>query len=112
MYAIRSYYDCKSSPNIKGYELDNFVIEQICNMSVGENTFYDQLLKTKNTLQLKRQETEKELNAIKKRLSQIGADIQNQIVNLRTAPEKIKQAIYVDIEKLNKEQEQYRNNFV
>ncbi len=97
---------CKSSPNIKGYELDNFVIEQICSMSVGKNAFFDQLLSTKNTLQLKTQETEKELTAIKKRLSQIEADIQNQIANLRTAPESIKQAIFEDIEKLNKEQEE------
>lgn len=97
---------CKSSPNIKGVELDNLVIEQICNMSVGRNAFYDQLVNTKNTLHLKTQETEKELTAIKKRLSQIEADIQNQISNLRTAPESIKQAIYQDIEKLNKEQEE------
>lgn len=97
---------CKSSPNIKGYELDNFVIEQICSMSVGKNAFFDQLISTKNTLQLKTQETEKELTAIKKRLSQIEADIQNQIANLRTAPESIKQAIFEDIEKLSKEQEE------
>jgi site-specific DNA recombinase len=101
--------NCKSSPNIKGYELDNFVIEQICNMGSGENTFYDQLLNTKNTLQLKTLETEKELNTLKKRLLQIETDIQNQISNLRTAPESIKQAIYEDIEMLNKEQEESQN---
>lgn len=95
---------CKSSPNIKGYELDSFVIKQICNMDAGKSAFYDQLLSTKNTLQLKAQETEKELSAVKKRLSQIEADIQNQISNLRTAPESIKPAIFKDIEKLAKEQ--------
>jgi len=97
---------CESSPNVKGYELDNFVIKQICNMSAGDNAFYSELLNTKNTLLLKSQETEKELNILEKRLSQIELDIQSQIANLRTAPESVKSAIYADIETLSKEQEE------
>ena len=111
---------CESSPNIKGYELDNFVVEQICNMSTGagrspsgellahasrENTFYDELLNTKSTLQLKTKETAEEELAIKKRLAQIEQDIQSQISNLRTAPEIVKSSIYADIETLTKEQD-------
>ena len=98
--------DCKDSKNVKGYEIDNFVIEQICAMSLGENEFYKELLNTKNTLMLKIQETEKELNELRKRLMQIENDIQNQIANLRTAPEGVKKAIYSDIEALGKEQEE------
>ncbi len=94
---------CESSPNIKGYEIDNFVIEQIFNMSLGENEFYHELLNTKNTLIPKSRETEKELNALKKRISQLDFEIQSQITNLRTAPESIKNAIYSDIETLSKE---------
>ena len=100
---------CISSPNIKGHELDSFVINQICNIGIWNNAFYDQLLSTKNTLQLNAQETEKELSAVKKRLLQIEADIQNQVSNLRTAPESIKPAIFKDIEKLGKEQAENQN---
>ncbi len=94
---------CESSPNVKGYELDNFVVEQICNMSSGDSTFYAELLNTKNTLLLKSRETEQEQMALKKRLSEIELDIQNQIRSLRSAPDSVKQAIYADIETLNKE---------
>jgi chaperonin cofactor prefoldin len=111
---------CENSPNIKGYELDNFVIEQICSMSTGagrspngellahasqENIFYEELFNTKNTLQLKSKETAAEELAIKKRLAQIEHDIQSQISNLRTAPEVVKPSIYTDIEALTKEQD-------
>jgi len=95
---------CEGSPNVKGYELDTFVIEQICNMSTGKSTFYEELLNTKNTLQLKSRETANEELALKKRLTQIEQDIQSQISNLRTAPEAVKPSIYADIEALTTEQ--------
>jgi len=101
--------DCQNSPNVKGFELDNFVIEQICSMSTGENAFYSELMNTKNILMIKSRETEKELNALRKRLSRIETDIQSQISNLRTAPDGVKQAIYADIEELNKEQEEKKS---
>ena len=95
---------CEGSPNVKGYELDTFVIEQICNMSTGKSTFYEELLNTKNTLRLKSRETANEELALKKRLTQIEQDIQSQISNLRTAPEAVKPSIYADIEALTTEQ--------
>ena len=97
---------CENSPNIKGQELDNFVVEQICSMGKGKNEFYDELLNTKGILLLKSQEAEKELTAAKKRLSRIELDIQSQVSNLRAAPEGIKQAIFADIQFLNKEFEE------
>ena len=97
---------CENSPNVKGYDIDNFVIEQICAMSSDDNTFYSELLNTKNTLLLKSQETEKEQHTIKRRLYEIEQDIQSQTVNLRTAPESIKQALYTDIEALHKERDE------
>ena len=97
---------CENSPNIKGQELDNFVVEQICSMGTGKNEFYDELLNTKGILLLKSQEAEKELTAAKKRLSRIELDIQSQVSNLRAAPEGIKQAIFADIQLLNKEFEE------
>ncbi len=89
---------CKNSPNIKGHELDNFVVDEICRMSIGETDFYDELLNTKDNFLLKSHETEKELTVLKKRISQIELDIQSQITNLRTAPDSVKQAIYADVE--------------
>jgi len=99
---------CENSPNIKGYDLDNFVIEQICNMSTGENDFYEELLNTKSASQLKSKGIAEEELAIKKRLAQIEQDIQSQISNLRTAPEVVKPSIYTDIEALTKEQDDKR----
>ncbi len=96
---------CENSPNVKGYELDNTVIEEIGKIVHKENDFHYELLGIKNNLTLKFQETEKELCSLKKRLHQIDVDIQSQISNLRTAPERIKGAIYSDIEFLNKEHE-------
>jgi len=114
--AVRFHYECDdkyrkkggcpSSPNVKGNEIDEFVIEQICAMSTGENTFYDDLLDTKKALSVKSNETEKELNKLKKRLTQIEQDIKTQTTNLRTAPEDVKQAIYADIGDLNKERQE------
>lgn len=100
---------CKNSPNLKGYALDNFVIQEICNMNTDENEFYNELLNTKNILMVKSQETETELCTLQKRLSQIHADIQSQISHLRTAPDSIRQAIYADIELLQKEQAETEN---
>ena len=101
--------DCNNSPNIKGYDLDKFVVEQICSMGTGENEFYNELLTTKNILMVKSKETEKEINTLRKRLTRIEADIQSQISNLRTAPESVKQAIFADIEELGKEQEEEKS---
>jgi len=97
---------CKVSPNIKGYEIDNFVVDQICNMSMGEGAFYGELLNTKNILAAKSLDAEKEINVLRKRLAQIELDTQNQVANLRSAPEDIRQAIYSDIEALNKERDE------
>jgi site-specific DNA recombinase len=97
---------CESSPNVKGYELDNFVIEQICKMSNEDNTFYSELLDTRKTLWLKSQETEREQHALKKRIHGIGLEIQSQTTNLRSAPDSVKQAIYADIEALTKERDE------
>jgi len=98
-------WECSSPPTVRGYETDNFVIEQICGMADG-SAVYDELLNTKNILLMKNQETEKELVQLRKRLSQIEQDIQNQIANLRTAPESLKPAIYADVEALNQEREE------
>ena len=57
-------------------------------------------------LVIKSQEIERELNVLKKRLTQIDIDIQSQTVNLRTAPNSVKQIIYSDIEGLNKERDE------
>lgn len=97
---------CDNSPNIKGYEIDNFVIEQICNMSQADNAFYDELMNSKKTLMFKSQEMEKDLALLKKRLLQIDTDIESQVANLRQAPEIIKQALYEDLTKLSKEKEE------
>ena len=97
--------NCESSPNVKGYELDNYVIAEICKMGTEGNHFFDELINTRKTLLVKSREIEKELNALKRRLAQIDTDIQGQITNLRTAPENIKKAIYDDIMRLNEEQE-------
>jgi len=97
---------CETSPNVKGYDLDIFVIEQIGSMSTGENVFYREFYNTQNTLRQKSKETEKELNTLKKKLSQIDQDIKSQITNLRTAPENIKPIIYTDIDSLTKERDE------
>jgi site-specific DNA recombinase len=97
---------CEASPNVKGYDLDNFIVEQVCNMSNGDNAFYGELLNTKTALLLKSQETEREQQNHKKRLYEIETEIHNQTTNLRTAPDSVKQAIYNDIESLNKERDE------
>ena len=99
-------WECTRPPTVRGYAVDNFVIEQICSMVTGDNSFYDELLNTKNTLMLKNQETENELAILRKQSSQIEKDIQSQIANLRSAPESLKQAIYADVESLSQEHEE------
>ncbi|MCL2577939.1 MAG: recombinase family protein [Defluviitaleaceae bacterium] len=90
---------CENSPNVKGFDLDNFVLGQICKISSEES--FSELLKTT----LKSYKKENEQHDIKKRLSKIENEIKNQIANLRSAPESIKQNIYADIEALNIERE-------
>ena len=96
---------CESSPNVKGPELDTFVIEQIQGISLTGNSLYDEIVNTNNTLLLATKETDKEIVKLRKRLSQIDDDIQSQIANLRTAPESLKKNIYADIEILNEERD-------
>ncbi|MDR2183397.1 MAG: recombinase family protein [Clostridiales bacterium] len=97
---------CESSPNVKGYELDNFVIGQICGMDKQEDALYDELLGIKKALQMRHRGAKDEQAALKKRLSQIEADIQGQALNLRDAPDGAKQAIYRDIEILGGERDE------
>ena len=97
---------CENSPNVKGYDLDTVVIKSICDMALGQNEFFEKLLSTKNVLQTKTKETANEELTLKKRLSQIDAYIQNQISNLRLAPDTLKQSLFVDIEKLMIEREE------
>ncbi len=103
---------CESSPNVKGYDLDCFVLEQICIMCKHDYTFYSELLNTKNTLLLKSKEAEKEQHALKKRIYEIELDIQSQITNLRSAPDNVKQAIYADIELLHKERDEKQGRLI
>ena len=105
--------DCKrTSPNVKGYELDEFVAEKISAMNTEDSSFYNELMNTKNILLLKSKDIEAEMNSIKKRLAQIEIEIKNQTSNLRTAPASIKQAIYDDIETLDKEREEKQKRLV
>ena len=97
---------CEKSPNLKGFELDGFIIEEICKIKEEGASFSDELLIAKKTLLVKSRETEKELDALKKRLARIDADIQSQTANLRTAPKGIRQAIYADMEALGREREE------
>lgn len=92
---------CEGSPNVKGWELDDFVMEQI--MTLGDNDFFDELLSTEGDLLANSKETEREQYTLRKQISQIEADIQSQISNLRTAPESVKPSIYKDIESLSAE---------
>jgi len=96
---------CKSSPNVRGQELDTFVVEQIQSISMTGNSLYNEIVNTNDTLLLATKETEQEIVRLRKRLSQIDDDIQSQIANLRTAPESLKQNIYADIGVLNEERE-------
>jgi len=98
-------WNCDKPPTVRGQELDNFVIEQICKIDTGD-ILYEELLNTQNTLSTKTVETEKEHAELRKRLNQIESDISAQITNLRSAPEAVKQAIYTDIEALSKERDE------
>ncbi|MDR1687090.1 MAG: recombinase family protein [Clostridiales bacterium] len=97
--------NCVKSPNIKGFELDNCVIEHICKAYENEGALNEEILCAKNALLNKAAERGEDLILLKKQLAQIENDIQIQIKNLRTAPETIKHAIYADIETLTKESE-------
>lgn len=63
---INKKTDCATSPNLKGYNLDNFVIEQICKLSGGKHELYEEFLNSKNTLLLKIKDSDKELNDLRK----------------------------------------------
>ena len=98
-------WDCDKPVTIRGWELDNFVIEQICKINTGD-AMYEELLNSKTTLATKTQESEREIVELRKRLNQIENDIGTQVTNIRTAPESVKQAIYSDIEKLSQERDE------
>ena len=114
--SLRFRYDCSKKrydkacdgPNVSGYDLDNYVVEQISKMSEKDDPFFRQFMDSKKTLLRKTQETEKELNVLRKRLALIEADIQSQTANLRTAPDNVIQELYSDIGRLNREREEKR----
>jgi len=98
-------WKCDKPPTVRGFELDNFVIEQISKINPSD-TMYEELLNSNAALATKTHEIEKELVELRKRLNQIESDIGTQITNLRSAPESVKQAIYTDIETLSKERDE------
>jgi len=113
--ALRFRYMCEekrlkkdggcNSTDVPGNDLDKIIVEKICAMNEGDNSFFDELLNTKSTLSVKSKETEKEIVALKKRLNQIERDIQSQTASLREAPERVKKSIFADIEALDIERE-------
>jgi site-specific DNA recombinase len=96
---------CENSPNIKGYELDNYVMEHILKAYQKKRLLKEEVFCAKNAFLYKASERDGELVLLKKQLAQTASEIQNQLKNLRTAPNAIKHAIYTDIEALTKESE-------
>ena len=93
---------CTAAKDIAGQALDNYVVTQICSAISDDNLHRTALLDAQNILLCQSQEIKKELCALEKHQLQLENDLQNQIQNLRTAPENVKVALYADIESIHK----------
>ncbi|HEX3027404.1 MAG TPA: recombinase family protein [Clostridia bacterium] len=95
--------------NVKGNELDRFVLETICSLPGADQKFFTDLRNHKKSLPLQTGKTDAEILKLRKRQARAEKELRSQTENLRNAPNEIRESIYEDIQAILREQERIQS---
>lgn len=106
LYKCQTKREDKSECNykdVKGNEIDQFVIDAIISMSSENNEYYYKLTENEALLESKSNTTTTQLKQLEKSITKLNKEISNQAQNLRIAKANIKQIILDDLSKMSEE---------
>lgn len=103
---MKDHRSCPDSQNIKGNEIDDFVIKIISSMDHPDQFYYKLLNEDKTLISYQTSGLDMEILDLTRKIDQIDQSIKSQIKNLRSASEEIKREIFEDLDALNEEKEQ------
>ena len=89
--------------SVDGVLLDEFVVQQLSNLSDEDSEYFTKLLNQRASDIFKNSQNEQELTELKKKKAQLETAISNQVKNLREADENLKRFIQDDVKGLTDE---------
>ena len=89
--------------DVKGNEIDRFVLDAICDMSKEDNDCYLRLMGNQAAQKEKSSGIERESRQLEGQIERISWEIEGQTKNLRLAPEALRAALMDDLEKLTED---------
>ena len=89
--------------SVDGVLLDEFVVQQLSNLSDEDSEYFTKLLNQRASDIFKNSQNEQELTELKKKKAQLETAISNQVKNLREADENLKRFIQDDVKALTDE---------
>jgi len=95
--------------DVKGNEIDQFILNTICSMSNENNEYYYKLIGNEVLLESKSNIIETQSKQIEKNISKLNKEITNQTYNLRLANQNTKQFILDDLSTMSKELTELEN---
>lgn len=92
-----------NNKDVKGNEIDQFILSIICSLSNENKEYYYKLTRNEALLELKSNSAETHLKQIEKNISRLNRDISSQTQNLRIAADTVKPFILDDLTKISDE---------
>lgn len=89
--------------SVDGVLLDEFVVQQLSNLSDEDSEYFTKLLNQRASDIFKNSQNEQELTELKKKKAQLETAIFNQVKNMRDASDDLKRFIQEDIQELSNE---------
>ena len=89
--------------SVDGVLLDEFVVQQLSNLSDEDSEYFTKLLNQRASDIFKNSQNEQELTELKKKKAQLKTAIFNQVKNMRDASDDLKRFIQEDIQELSNE---------
>jgi len=89
--------------DVKGNEIDRFVLDAICGMGHEDTAYYLKLMKSEAAQREKSDGAERKSRQIERQVQRIQREIEGQAKNLRLAPDAIKATLMEDLAKLTED---------
>lgn len=92
-----------SYKDVKGNEIDRFVVDMICRMSHEDDEYYRKLCNNELLKSAQTESIEEQIKRYEKEITRVNREIESQTRNLRLAGENVKQFILDDLSKMSDE---------
>ena len=89
--------------DVKGNEIDGFILNAICDMSKKDNAYYLKLMNNEAAQKEKSSNIEQESRQLERQIQKLHREVEGQTKNLRLAPEAIKATLMEDLAKLTED---------